>query len=105
MKYALYDKETLRWEMVYCGQNSLVVNNENLLEFVAKSMLMGNDYEKFNTEECVCVVGEEIKNDDNIFILSEGNIRFLWQLGSKVTDMTGILIPGLYYVRKIGIVV
>ena len=102
MKYALYDKETLRWEMVYCGQ---VINKENLLETVAESMLMGNDYEKFNTEISVCVVGEEIKNDDNIFILSEGNTRFLWQLGSKVADMTGVLVPGLYYVRKIGMVV
>ena len=102
MKYVVYDKETLHWEMIYCGQ---VPDKEKLLETAAKSMLMGNDYEKFNMEENLCVVGEEIKNDDNIFILSEGNTRYLWQLGSKVADMTGVLVPGLYYVRKIGMVV
>lgn len=26
----------------------------------------------------------------------------LWQIGSKVSDITGYIIPGLFHVRKIG---
>lgn len=102
MKYVLFDKESLYWLMVYCTKDD---NPETLLENISKAMLNGSDYKKFNAKDHVCINAGGIKSDENIFSINEGGVRYLWQLGGKVTDMTGCFVPHLYNVRKIGMIV
>lgn len=47
-----------------------------------------------------------VKNDENIYILYRiTDEPELWQIGSKVSDITGYIVPGLFHVRKIGVFV
>lgn len=99
MKYILFDKDNCKWQMVYCTDD---MDQDLLLQNISKAMLMDNDFMPFHTKEHCCVNGEDIKNDDKLFSLSENGVRYLWQLGSRVSDMTGIIIPHTHYVRIIG---
>lgn len=49
---------------------------------------------------CGC---DKILNNENVFIMENNDSCYeRWQVGSKVSDMTGVIIPHLYYVRHIG---
>jgi len=96
-KYVLF--ESVSWQMIYCDQDD---DKNKLLKNISEAMLYGSDFEKFHSEDYDCVNSQGILSDENIFLLAEGNVRFLWQLGSKVSDMIGNVIPHLYYIRKIG---
>lgn len=102
MKYILFDKEGLYWRFVYCTCDE---ETENLLENVAKSMFCGVDFKKFDSKENICINGRGIKNDEKIFSICDCGARYIWQLGSRVEDMAGFIVPHLYRVRKIGIMV
>lgn len=100
-KYVLFDKNGLYWEMVYCT----IDNKEDPMEEIAKSMFQGNEFAKFDASKYVCINSGRIKNDENLFILNDAGAQYIWQLGSKVSDMVGAIIPHLYYVRKIGVLI
>ena len=101
MKYVLFDKNEKDWQMVYCTQDN---DEELLLESISKAMLRGDGFEKFNAKEGVCMNDGGIKNDSMIFSINEYGVRYIWQLGSKVSDMAGFIVPHLYRVRKIGMI-
>lgn len=102
MKYVIFDKESYVWQMIYCNNHK---PDEEILEDIAKSMVSFQYCGKFSSEESTCMNSGGIKNDSNIFIMSENGVQYLWQLGSKVSDMEGFIIPNLYHVRKIGMIV
>lgn len=102
MKYIVYDKETLNWEMVFCSSKK---EGDELLEDIAKAMFMGSDFQIFHADEHICINEKGIKNDNKMFVLYRNGFYDIWQLGSKVEDMSGFIIPGLYYVRKVGLLV
>ena len=102
MKYVLFDKNEKDWQMVYCTQDN---DEELLLESISKAMLRGDGFKKFNAKEGVCMNDGGIKNDSMIFSINECGVRYIWQLGSKVSDMAGFIVPHLYRVRKIGMIV
>lgn len=101
-KYVIFDKESYMWQMVYCNNHKL---DGETLEDIAKAMVSHQYCGKFSSEESTCMNGSGIKNDSNIFIMNENGVQYLWQLGSKVSDMEGFIIPNLYHVRKIGMIV
>ena len=101
MRYALYEKEKLQWEMVLCRTENK--KSDDFLQDVANAMFMGNNYAPFHTNEHICINGSGIKNDSKMFTLYHNGAYDIWQLGSKVEDMAGFAVPNLYYVRKVGI--
>lgn len=101
-KYVIFDKESYVWQMVYCNSHKSDVEE---LEDIAKAMVSYQYCGKFSSEGAICMNGGGIKNDNKIFIMSENGVQYLWQLGSKVSDMEGFIVPHLYHVRKIGMIV
>lgn len=101
-KYVIFDRESYLWQMVYCNNHK---PDEETLKDIAKSMVSLQYCGKFSSDGSVCMNGGGIKNDSNIFVMSENGVQYLWQLGSKVSDMEGFIVPHLYYVRKIGMIV
>lgn len=102
MKYVIFDKESYVWQMIYCNNHK---PDGEILEDIAKAMVSFQYCGKFSSEESTCMNSGGIKNDSNIFIMSENGVQYVWQLGSKVSDMEGFIIPNLYHVRKIGMIV
>lgn len=102
MKYVIFDKESYVWQMVYCNTHK---QDGEELEDIAKAMVSYQYCGKFSTEDAACMNGGGIKNDTEIFIMNGNGVKYLWQRGSKVSDMEGFIVPHLYYVRKIGMVV
>lgn len=101
-KYVIFDRKSYLWQMVYCNNHK---PDEETLKDIAKSMVSLQYCGKFSSDGSVCMNGGGIKNDSNIFVMSENGVQYLWQLGSKVSDMEGFIIPHLYHVRKIGMIV
>lgn len=102
MKYVIFDKDSYVWQMVYCNTHK---SNGDGLEDIAKAMISYQYCGKFSSEDAVCMNDGGIKNDAQIFIMSENGVKYLWHRGSKVSDMEGFIVPHLYYVRKIGMIV
>lgn len=102
MKYVIFDKDSYVWQMVYCNTHR---QDGEELEDIAKAMVSYQYGGKFFTENTTCMNGGGIKNDSEIFIMNENGVKYLWQRGSKVSDMEGFIVPHLYNVRKIGMVV
>lgn len=102
MKYVIFDKESYAWQMVYCNVHK---QGGEELEDIAKALVSHQYCGKFSAETATCMNGGGIKNDTEIFIMNEDGAKYLWQLGSKVSDMEGFIVPHLYYVRKIGMIV
>ncbi len=98
MKYVTFFNE-FDTKMVYCNKNG-----EETPEDIIKStflIFVG----KFNANEHKAAGCKPIKNDDNIFICRnyDGGTD-LYQVCSKVADVTGTIVPHLYYFRKIGVI-
>lgn len=102
MKYVIFDKESYVWQMVYCNSHK---QDGEKLEDIAKAMVSYEYCGKFSSEDALCMNGGGIKNDTEIFIMSVDGVKYLWQRGSKVSDMEGFIVPHLYHVRKIGMIV
>ena len=102
MKYVIFDKNSYVWQTVYCNTHK---PDGEKLEDIAKAMVSYQYCGKFSSEDSICINDGGIKNDTEIFVMSEGGVKYLWQRGSKVSDMEGFIVPHLYYVRKIGMVV
>lgn len=101
-KYVIFDKDSYVWQMVYCNAHK---SDGEELEDIAKAMVSYQYCGKFSSEDSICMNGGGIKNDSEIFIMNEDGVKYLWQRGSKVSDMEGFIVPHLYYVRKIGMLV
>ena len=96
-----YNKEIVKssWKQVYCNLNG-DETAENIVKAITNFIYVG----KFNKDEHLCAGCTKLKNDDNLFILINDNgAKCIWQVGSKVEDMTGCIVPHLYKVREIGI--
>lgn len=102
MKYVIFDKDSYVWQMVYCNTHK---QDGEGLEDIAKAMVSYQYCGKLSIEDVTCMNGCRIKNDSEIFIMNEDGVKYLWQRGSKVSDMEGFIVPHLYYVRKIGMIV
>lgn len=101
-KYVIFDNESYVWQMVYCNSHK---SDGEVLEDIAKAMISYQYCGKFSSEDATCMKSGGIKNDTQIFIMSENGVQYLWLLGSKVSDMEGFIVPHLYHVRKIGMIV
>lgn len=97
--YLLFGQGSLDWQMVYCTCDD---DKSELLENIAKSMLYSG-CEKFDKDKYKCLNNIGITNNENIFIVSEFGVKYIYQLGDLVKDIIGIPVPHLYYIRKIGI--
>lgn len=85
------------YSMVYCN-----LNGKETAEDIIKATL-NYFIGKFNANEHMSCGCNKILNDENVFIMENNDSGYeLWQVGSKVSDMTGAIIPHLYYVRHIG---
>ena len=102
-KYVTFDKDSLCWCTIYCDKYNCQVK-ESIKE-IGKAMISYDYQGLFDRNQFVCVNGTEIKNDNDVFILRENSVDYIWQLGSKVADMEGVIVPNLYKVRKIGMIV
>ena len=103
--YMIFDiSENIPWEIIHC--DSVTVSHNNTAIAVAKSIKSYKCIGPFDKTGYTCVNRKDIKSDHNLFILE--NIygdRFIWQVGSLVTDMEGNIIPNTYHVRQIGMIV
>ena len=97
MRYITTGEE--KWSNVYCNF-SWKETNEDIAKAIVTEFFVG----KFNVEEHMNAGCKKIKDDSNLFILRDSyGCDNIWQIGGKVTDMTGFIIPHLYKVRKIGV--
>lgn len=101
MKYITVDKENddMKWSNIYCN-----LGGKETAEDIAKAIITHHYIGKFNKEDHMNAGCPKIKNDENLFMLGDlyGTIN-IWQIGGKVSDMTGCIIPHLYKVRRIGV--
>lgn len=98
MNYVVFD-DAYKWQITYCNKQE----SEKSEDIIKSTMFFYRG--KFKADDHVCINGPKIKNDENLFILNESGNDYIWQVGSKVTDMSGFIIPHAYYVRKIGILI
>ena len=69
-----------------------------------KAIVSGYYAGKFNKEEHMNAGCPKIQNDKNLFILRDSyGTNNIWQIGGRLTDMTGFIISHLYKVRRIGV--
>lgn len=76
--------------MVYCNVHK---QDGEGLEDIAKAMVSYQYCGKFSLENAVCMNRSGIKNDSEIFMMNENGVKYLWQRGSKVSDMEGFIVP------------
>lgn len=101
MKYLLFDKPE-EWQLIYCSTGCYDIRGD--IEIVKR--IPSVHWEKFDTAYAVSFDGREIKNDEKIFMIEDfDSKRSLWQIGSKLSDMNGTIIPHVYQVRRIGTIV
>ena len=101
MKYMLFEKPE-EWQLIYC-----TFDHSDMFRDVEIARRIPNlHWEKFDMTRATSFDDREIKNDEKIFIIEDfDSKRSLWQIGSKVSDMNGTIIPHLYQVRRIGTIV
>lgn len=101
MKYITIDRENedIKWSKIYCN-----LNGKETPEDIAKAIVSEFYVGKFNKEEHMNVGCPKIQNDKKLFILRDlYGTNNIWQIGGRLTDMTGFIIPHLYEVRRIGV--
>lgn len=99
MKYYLL--ETAPWEIFYSAATKTTEELVNNFVSAYAGYTKAEKFDKTKYQPAKHMSG--VKNDENIYILYQitGEPE-LWQIGSKVSDITGYIIPGLFHVRKIG---
>ena len=81
----------------------IIIRNQFLFQKFVKNNYRYTSVEKFDKDKYESFESHEIRSDEDIFIFHMPNNRAeLWQIGSKVVDYFGNIIPGLYHIRKIG---
>lgn len=99
MKYLLYPKESenMKWSFIYCNKNGKETGED-----IVKAIVFQTYVGKFIATEHE-PLGNLIKNDESLYITRNAyGILNIWQVGSKLEDMTGTIIPHTYKVRNIG---
>ena len=99
MKYYLL--ETAPWKIFY---SAATWTPEELVNNFVSAYAGYTRAEKFDkTKHQPAEHMSGVQNDENIYILHRitGEPE-LWQIGSRVSDITGYVVPGLFHVRKIG---
>lgn len=104
MKYYLL--ETAPWEIFYsaAAETTETIVNKFVSAYAGYTRAGYTRAEKFDkTKHQPAKHMSGVKNDENIYILYRitGEPE-LWQIGSRVSDITGYVVPGLFHVRKIG---
>ena len=97
MKYYLL--ETAPWETFY---SAAAETTETIVNEFVSAYADYTKAEKFDrTKHQPAKHMSGVKNDENIYILYRitGEPE-LWQIGSKVSDITGYIIPGLFMSEK-----
>ena len=80
----------------------LQIKGNETLEGIANKILPTGTARRFYPEDATCVGGHELlSDDDRLFIIGEEWLE-IWQIGTKLTDMYGNIIPGIISVRRIG---
>ena len=104
-KYVVLDSSyNIKWELIYCNNHS--ERNNETDEEIAKALTSHIYDKKFNSNEYICANGPNIRNDEKLFVLTDmTGLQNIWQVGSKVYDITGCIIPHVYQIRKIGIII
>lgn len=99
MKYYLI--ETAPWETFYSAAAETTETIVNEFVSAYADYIKAEKFDKTKHQPAKHMSG--VKNDENIYILYRMTGKpELWQIGSKVSDITGYIIPGLFHVRKIG---
>ena len=102
MRYVVFDKGHCDWDMIYCNCHE---DREETEEEIVKALVSFVYVGTFSACENVCMNSGTIHNDSKVFILADLSVQYLWQIGSRVSDIEGAIIPHTYYVRKIGMIV
>lgn len=98
MKYITYEKQNLTWQILYSPNGE---DGESIIGNITDETYL----KPFNVNEYEAE-DKLIANDENMYVTTDIQGRlFIWQVGAKVSDMNGRIIPGCYKVRKIGILV
>ena len=100
--YVLYDQNQYYTGIVYCNNHT---DEEESIEEIARAMTDFTYMGKFNSNDYSCVNSGGMKDDKNMVVMSDDGHLYVWQICSKVSDMTGAIVPNLYKVRKIGLIV
>ena len=99
MKYYLI--ETAPWEIFYsvATKTTETLVNDFVSAYADYTRAEKFDKKKYQPAEHM----SGVENDENIYILYRitGEPE-LWQIGSRVSDITGYIVPGLFHIRKIG---
>ena len=91
MKYFLL--ECTHWELYYAKAELTPLS---VAQKFVKNNYKYTSVEKFDKDKYEPFESHEIRNDEDIFIFHMPNNRAeLWQIGSKVADYFGNIIPGL----------
>lgn len=102
MKYYLL--ETAPWETFYSAAAETTETIVNEFVSAYADYIKAEKFDKTKHQPAKHMSG--VKNDENIYILYRMTGKpELWQIGSKVSDITGYIVPGLFHVRNIGVFV
>ena len=77
------------------------IDGNESLEEIANKITPKGTAQRFSPATSSCVKGKPILNDYNVFIVGK-EWPEIWQIGAKLTDMHGDIIPGIIRVRRIG---
>lgn len=97
VEYTLFDRKK-DWKIVYCEKDEDLDN-------VMKNIIGLEFVKVFNPESYNVKYSEPIKNLDSHYYIMfnpENKVNFIYQLGSKASDVSGNIIPHTYKIRKIG---
>lgn len=100
MRYIVYESDQITKELLYSTKGD---TTEDIIKGLITHIYEG----KFDHSSHICVNGGGIKNDTNLFIMRsviDGN-PYIYQVCEKVSDCTGFIIPGAWYIRKIGLMI
>ena len=95
-----FERDVNEWNFIYIGKDN--PTPMEIMEEVARyNCIEFSKVRVFNAPEFNCQ--DTVKNDENLFYFYNGCIvSDVWQLGPKLSDMCGQIVPNTYKVRKIG---
>lgn len=98
--YDLFFVSPEKKQILYCPANNDDVDDSTIIKrFSTKEYIGPLSFGMFRT-----CSDQELKNIERMFVLYDPgtNENEVYQVCSRVADITGTIIPGAYYVRKIG---
>lgn len=91
-----------RTELIYCPlhDDGTEPTSEEIIKCIEEEFVG-----KFNKDEYEYSDKKPLNNDDNTYITKDRNLTYVWKVYDKVADINNTSISGLYYIRRIGIIV